>query len=180
MRKDCGLTLIELLITVTIAAILLGVGVPSISDFVRDNRRAATVNSLITDIQRARSAAASHGARALLCHSTNGTSCSGLGTPDWSDGWLLFLDDNFNGTLDATDGNGEPDSGEPVLSRSAPRDGVTMPSTVNRLTFNAGYRSVSGFGGTIAVCVPGPNNDRWVIVGPTGRPRIADSGSPGC
>ena len=171
MRKDSGFTLIELMVAISVLAILVSVGVPSMLDFVRGNRRAAAVNALVTDVQRARSTAASQGTNVVMCHSTNGTACSGTANPDWSTGWVVFIDDDQDGSPEPTDNNGTLDAGEPVLSASNAREGVTMNGTTTRLSFNPGFRSMSG-NGSIEVCVDGSNNDRQVIVSNTGRPRL--------
>lgn len=166
MRKDSGFTLIELMVAISVLAILISVGVPSMLDFVRNNRRAAAVNSLVSDIQRARSNAASAGVDTILCHSTNGTACSGATNPDWADGWILFGDTNDNDAFDA--------ASEQILSSQAARNGVTMPSSSGNMEFRPGFRVVVG-NGTVAVCVDGADNDRWIIVSGAGRPRLQNT-----
>lgn len=173
MRKNSGFTLIELMVAISVLAILLAVGVPSMIDFLQNNRRAAAVNSLVSDLQQARNSAATLGLRVVLCHSDDGTSCSNGGTPDWSAGWILFVDDNQNGVLDATDRNAEFDGGEALLSMDEGREGLTIPSSTDRFIFNPGFNSGIN-AGVIAVCIDGPggDDDRWVVIGPTGRPRL--------
>lgn len=171
MNRKRGFTLIELLVTVTVLAILVSVGIPSMIDFARNNRRAAATNLLVTDVQRARSSAASTGRNSVLCHSSSGTACSGDTTPDWSEGWMLFSDVNSNGTYDS--------GVDTLLSRGAPLDGVVMSSNVGSFTFKPSIRAMSGgFGGTIDVCIEGPNNDRQVVVSSSGRPRLASYNCP--
>lgn len=163
MRKRNGFTLIEIMVAISVLAILMSVGVPSMVDFARNNRRAAAVNALVTDIQQARGDAASAGVDTVLCHSGNGTSCSGSSNPDWSDGWLLFSDLDADGGLDA---------GEPILARHEKRDGITMPSNRTRFRFRPGFRSATN--GTVAVCVDGGSN-RWVTISIAGRPRLQEA-----
>lgn len=174
MRNHVGFTLIELMITIAIAALLLGVAVPSMASMMESNRRAAAVNSLISDMQLARSAAASRGAEVVVCHSTNGTSCSGQSNPDWSTGWLVFVDN--------VAANGSVDTDEEVLAVAGARSGVTMPSTASsgRFQFKPGARSMVG--ATVAVCPKGSDKGRWIIVSATGRPRLQDTqfGSLSC
>lgn len=178
MRKTHGFTLIELMVAISVAAILLTVGIPSMMDFLRNNRRAAAVNSLVADVQSARSEAANGGVTTVLCHSIDGTGCSGSTAPDWKTGWIAFIDDNQDGTSDATDNNGSLDAGERLLSTVAARGGLTMPSTVGAFSFNPGYITTIT-GGTVGVCIDpaGGGNDRWIVVGPTGRPRLDTTNS---
>lgn len=170
MRKDSGFTLIELMVAISVLAILISVGVPSMLDFVRNNRRAAAVNALVSDIQRGRSNAASAGVDTILCHSTSGTGCSGEAKPDWAEGWILFGDANNNNAFDS--------ASEQILSSQAARNGVAMPSNSGRFEFRPGFRAMSG-NGTVAVCVNGNETARWIVTSGAGRPRLQDEISAG-
>src|SRR3989344_4698731 len=55
--RNSGFTLIELIITLTIAGILMAVAVPGLKNFVSSNRLTAQINDLIADINLARSEA---------------------------------------------------------------------------------------------------------------------------
>lgn len=174
MRKDSGFTLIELIVTISVAAILVGIGIPSMTDLVKTNRRASAVNSLVSQMQLARSTAASRGVAVILCHSSDASSCSGQEDPDWAEGWILFIDNDQDGNPDATDDNGSMDAGEMQVSIATERDGVTMPGNQTSFTFSPGFQL--GTAGTVAVCVDKENvNARWIAVGATGRPRLSET-----
>ena len=83
-----GFTLLELMFTVTVAGILLGFGVPSFVDMVRNNRAAANINELSTAFSIARSEAIRRGANITVCRSSDGANCGA----DWADGWIMFVD----------------------------------------------------------------------------------------
>jgi type IV fimbrial biogenesis protein FimT len=68
-----------------------------------NNRLTSIANDLLADLATARSEASKRRGRMTLCKNDNGaaadTACST--TSSWSDGWLVFVDTNNNGALDA-------------------------------------------------------------------------------
>lgn len=102
--REQGLTLLELLITLTIMAILFAVGLPSFSRQIHNSRLAANTEELRSAIQLARATAVSRNQRVTLRN---------LGS--WESGWQAFADDNNNGVLDG---------GEQLLFSSGPLQSV--------------------------------------------------------
>lgn len=90
MKKEFGFTLIELIFTVAMVAILLTVGVPSFQEMLRSNRAVAQANMFMSTLNVARSEAVKRGVRVSLCSSSNQTNCTG-GT-NWASGWIVFVD----------------------------------------------------------------------------------------
>lgn len=91
MNRQRGFTLIELIITVTIAAIVLAIGVPSFQGMMRNNRITAHTNDFLSSLNLARSEAIKRGQRVALAPTVAG---------DWGQGWTVFVDVNDNGQLD--------------------------------------------------------------------------------
>ena len=83
-----GFTLIELMVTVAVAAILVAVAAPSFQAFFNRNRIATVTNDYIAAINYARSEAVKGGGNATLCMSNNNASCTGTG---WSNGWIVTV-----------------------------------------------------------------------------------------
>jgi type IV fimbrial biogenesis protein FimT len=98
--RMAGVTLIELLVVITIAAILMGIGVPSYKFVTTSNRVSTEVNGLLGDMQFARSEAIKEGQSVTVCPSSNGTSCLAA-TTTWHGGWIVFSDVNGNAAVDA-------------------------------------------------------------------------------
>jgi len=98
-----GFTLIEVLTVITIAALLMALGVPSYQYVTNANRISGEVNGLLGDMQYARSEAIKEGQTVTVCSSANSTSaaptCSG--STAWQSGWIVFSDVNGTGAVDS-------------------------------------------------------------------------------
>lgn len=91
MRKLKGFTLVELMIALTVAAIVLGMAVPSFKLTMLNNSSASVGGELTTALNFARSEAVKRAARISVCASDDGTTC--LAANNWDKGWLVFVDD---------------------------------------------------------------------------------------
>ena len=89
--RNKGFTLLELLVTVSIAAILLAVGVPSYVTFIDNNRVTSQANDMLYSVNMARSEAIKRGTEVRL------VSVAGS---DWSGGWNLVADTNNDPDFD--------------------------------------------------------------------------------
>jgi type IV fimbrial biogenesis protein FimT len=101
---QAGVTLIELLIVVILAALLMSIGLPSYRYVTTSNRMSTEINSLLGDMQYARSEAVREGQYVTVCvaGSTSPTaSCAASGTATWQKGWIIFSDVNHDGTIDS-------------------------------------------------------------------------------
>src|SRR5664279_1763420 len=90
---SAGFTVVELLITITLAAILAAIGIPSYRSITNSSRIAGEVNGLLGDLLLGRSEAIKQGLPVTVCISSNGTSCNAAGLT-WQSGWIVFLDIN--------------------------------------------------------------------------------------
>ena len=133
-RIQSGFTLYELMVTLTIAGIVLMVGIPSMGEFRQNSRMTSTANDLHSSFYLARSEAARSKAIITICASADSMvddppispSCSG----EFEDGWIVFVDDNLNGIVDASDGNIAVDNGESILRRFPARhESLTLDTT---------------------------------------------------
>lgn len=71
--RSQGLTLIELLVGVAILAVLLAVGVPSLRDWLMNQRVSAIASELVTDLQLARSESISRGRSVFVSFNSDAT-----------------------------------------------------------------------------------------------------------
>jgi len=93
-----GFTLFELLITVAIATILIGVAVPSFTSMSKSNKMTSTVNELVYSLNITRSEAMKSN-RASICVSSDQATCAATGS--WQSGWIVFSDLDGDCTVDA-------------------------------------------------------------------------------
>ena len=88
--RQCGFTLIELMVTVAVLAIVLTVAVPSFANLVNGNRLTAQANDMLAGLILARTEAIKQNQSMLFCHSSDGETCSGAPAAGWQ-GWLVAL-----------------------------------------------------------------------------------------
>jgi type IV fimbrial biogenesis protein FimT len=169
MASHKGFTLIELMVTLFITAILLGAAIPSFVDMTVRNRLVTTTNDFISTINLARSESIRRASTVTICGTSDGAACA---ADAWSGGWIAFVDVN---------GDGDIDVGDTVLRvHGALAGGYTLsPDAVF-----ATYLSYSADGsatatGAFAVCHEGEvEGARAIAVNPL-RPRVAkDTDSP--
>lgn len=95
-----GFTLVEMLVTLLMMAILLGIGIPSFVNLIRNNGITDQANSVLGGIIYARQEAANLGLGVSICGSSDQKTCDG----QWGEGWIVFKDPNgdLTGTIDTT------------------------------------------------------------------------------
>ena len=97
--RQWGFSLIELMVTVAVLAILVAIGLPSFQGSMRSNRVATSTNELLASFSLARSEAIRSPGGAAICSTENGTSCGG----SWNDGWMVWIDMNGDGLVTGAD-----------------------------------------------------------------------------
>lgn len=88
-RFNKGFTLIELIVTLTVAGILFAMAVPGLQQFVSSNRLASQINDLMGDISLAKTEAIKRNTTTGICASATGTSCT-ASAGDWAGGWYVY------------------------------------------------------------------------------------------
>ncbi|MFZ5486616.1 MAG: GspH/FimT family pseudopilin [Burkholderiaceae bacterium] len=89
-----GFTLIELMVSIAIVAIMLVVAAPSFRNFIRNSELTSLTNKLLAAINAARSEAMKYGQNAMVVPANGGN--------DWTQGWIVFVDSNRNNSYDET------------------------------------------------------------------------------
>ena len=163
MNPQSGWTLVELMIVVAVAGTLVGMAAPAVSGGLEAARAGEARAGLLDSLMTAATRAGITGVHGVLCPSNDGASC--LDSPDWSRGWLVFLDSN---------GSRDLEGGERILRVQAPLGGkVRLRSTAGRtrIVFQ-GNGGNAGSNATFTLCDGrGPSRARALIMSNTGRLR---------
>ncbi len=161
-----GFTLLELVTALSIASILLAIGIPSLQTLTQSNRMSAAINTISTHLNLARIEAVKRGIDVVLCPSADGMDCKN--TIIWNEHIIMFSDNNKNRHL-------EP--GEELLRH------INLDSRSIRISTTTGRRKAiydaNGFsmGNNVTFTFCDTNNrvdPKAVIVSNSGRARLSE------
>lgn len=156
-----GFTLVELMIVLVVMAVLLGIAVPSMTQFTFSGKLRSYSNEIVASAVLARSEAIKRNQAVTLCVSSNGTSCA---SGSWESGWIVRT------------------SGGEVIHRQQPiTDGFKVIGSVSSIAFQP-----SGVGSTLAtlkVCRATPSigdQESEISISVTGRTAVERKSSSSC
>ena len=86
-RSHSGFTVLELMVVVSILAILATLAAPSFSEAILNGRLTSLANNFLVSAQLARSEAIKQNTVVRLCRSADGATCATSGT--WAQGWVV-------------------------------------------------------------------------------------------
>lgn len=93
LRDQRGLTAIELMVTLAILAILIGIAAPSMTRFIVQWRLSNAVNAVTSSLRIARTEAIARARPVVVCQLRAGTAVeceTGSGGNDFAAGWIVF------------------------------------------------------------------------------------------
>ncbi|MDT8321923.1 MAG: GspH/FimT family pseudopilin [Xanthomonadales bacterium] len=161
-RLQSAVTVLELLVTLSIAGILLVTGVPSLQQFSWNQQIKAAVTGLHSDLLMARSEAVHRNLQVIACPGDPQAGCDG--SSDWSAGWIVFADDS---------GDRQRQNGERLVRHGQGFDHLAVTGSAGRSEVRF-YPdgSTPGSNGSIAFCnLGGPPSARRLIISNLGRIR---------
>ena len=180
-RNVRGMTLIELMITISLLAIVIAIGLPSFTGAINGSRLSSAANELSSALQVARAEAVRRNRSVVLCRSDDQLTCS-TGA-QWI-GWLVFVDLDANGAVDPGEDiikSGRIE-GPLVMRASAGISGRShmvayLPNGLARGASEAALLSAA-----LSVCAPStqpPENVRDVLIAFGGRTMVRSRGTAG-
>jgi type IV fimbrial biogenesis protein FimT len=171
--REKGFTFSEVGVVMLLMTILMGIALPDILSYIKDAKVSTQATELVSDINLARTEAATRGRRAGVCVSTDKSTCASAGT-SWTSGRIVFVDLDNSGTRENT---------EPLLRYGSPVSNDTSIA-ISGFT-NTAYMGFTPYGGmipvspgTFKICIDAYSSGRIVTIPASGRPVISKTTCP--
>jgi len=159
-----GFNLVELIVALTVAAVLMAIAAPAFQKLVSSNRLTSQINDLMADINLSRSEAIKRGVTTGVCvTAVGGSSCTASG--NWANGWLVYYDNS--GTKVAVK----------IHDALTGTNSLTSPGSVDEIVFSKNGVISSG-AGQFTLTDPKTNDKRIVCISATGRPNLSGVDCP--
>ncbi len=169
MNRQSAFSLLELVLTVAVAAIVIALAIPTFGDTLAKQRQRAEIDALFRAVHHAKKASVVRNQVVTLCATRDGEQCAN--SADWSNGWMMF---------ENSDRDSPPmrDPGEPKLRYQAVHSDIEISSNRRNYTLRSTQRRATN--GTLVVCDrTGRVPPRALVVSFTGRPRVASENTRG-
>lgn len=170
VRRYQGFTLIELVVAISVLAIIVAMAVPSFTSLINSNRLATNANELVASVQLAKMESLRRNMRVGVCESSNGTICTD--GDNWAQ-WITIADVDRDGDFDASDDVLRVSTAKiPVQVRVS----AAIGNNGNRIEFRADGLARDAVGALlnadIGVCIPTTQpaeNQRLIGIGSGSR-----------
>ncbi len=172
-KHSAGFTIIEMMLSIAVAAVILSIGVPSFQGLMERNQLTSGINQFISSMSLARSEAIKRNQRVSICPSADGELCAGT---EYENGWIIFVDRNSNG-------NRQTASEELVWVSGSLPGNLTLRGK-GCCDDNIPYLAsgeIFGIAGSVHLCKENDTNkSRKISINRFGRVRLDKGGSEDC
>jgi len=171
-QNKTGFTLVELVVSLSIAGLLITLAIPSFSQTVAKTRLRSQLQIVFTHHQLARSEAIKTNQRITLCKSSNGIQCTPKAS--WTEGWIVFNDPDLDKTVNNND--------RIIRVQQPISSGLSLSyrgfGSFNYISYFSDGRSTTN--GTFTLCNQyGSSEAMSVIISRTGRARMDNKTASG-
>lgn len=172
-----GYSMIELITTAAVAAVLVAVALPNFREFNRRSNVTELNNGLVGAINLARAEAVKRGRQVALVSASNGN--------NWSTGWSVIVDDNSDGSFAGADSVLQTRAAIHETTYKVTTKASGAGATDGRIVFEITGTLRAGTRFDINVCRNGePAKSKHVVVSATGMTTsyfdVAGSPAPSC
>ncbi|MER2529218.1 MAG: GspH/FimT family pseudopilin [Candidatus Competibacter denitrificans] len=173
ISRYAAFTLMELIVTMALAAIVLTLGVSSFQRMLQSNQAVTTINGFVGALNLARSEAIKRGLRVTLCKSIDKTRCADNG--GYEQGWVIFVDSNNNAMIDPSEAvlqvfDSVADAGMTLIGNSQVNRYISYVASGNTKLTTGAFQA-----GTLTLCTP--RSVHQIVVNPAGRVRTTGTGN---
>lgn len=166
-NPSTGVSLVELLVTTALLAILLQVAIPEFGRLLAAWQRDMATRSVTDHLVLARSEAIRWSRRVVMCNSSNGLGCSATSDKEWKSGWLVFQD---------IDNNGQFGPSDKLIAQSQGLSGIkSLEGNASRQRFVFLPTGMMASGMATLEVVPRIGASQRIIVNRIGRVRLSQA-----
>lgn len=175
MHIKRGFTLIELMVTISILAIVMLLAIPEFTSMIKNNSISSMNNNLLAALNFARTEAVKRGVPVSVCATAN-SSFAACGSA-WNLGWLIFVNPTGGNTLSNT-------SSAPLLKVEKITDQsatISVSPNVGIATYTTtGFPTAASSNVSFTIKSTGCTGDagRIVTISVTGRPSATATNCP--
>ena len=162
MKRQSGLTIVEIMITLAIAAVLLGIGLPAFNGFIEQRTLTTQVNGFLLSVQYSRSEATRQGSNVSMIALDASDDAD-----EWGPGWCIAVGNPPPANCPAAGAATSLRRFDAMAPNTLTGEGAL--DTVDRLTFNSRGLLVGAVGGALDLCGVAGGNGRRISLAATGR-----------
>jgi type IV fimbrial biogenesis protein FimT len=165
-RHAPGFTLVELMMTLALVAIIVSLAAPPLRELVINNRAQSSADELLSMMQYTRSEAIKRNTAVTACKvdPDDSEACSSDAADGWHQGLLVFIDADADSVVE--------DPAQILQAREAMGGDLSVSANADSVTYRPNGASANG--ADFSVCTPDGDKDksRNIAISATGRPRL--------